>query len=645
MLGVCYYPEHWPEAWWPDDARRMREVGISYVRIAEFAWSRIEPEPGRFEWDWLDRAIDCLHAHGLKVVMCTPTATPPKWLVDAYPDILPVDAEGRVRGFGSRRHTTFSSKTWWRESERITLEVARRYGQHPGVAGWQTDNEYGCHDTILSYAPVDLVAFQGWLRRRYQSPEALNAAWGNVFWSMEVNSFAEISLPNLAVTETNPAAKLDFWRFHSEQVAAYDKMQVDILRAHSPGRFVTHNFMGLFHDFDHFAVGDHLDLATWDSYPIGFTERFPFPLDEKLRFAETAHPDMAPFHHDLYRAVGKGRWWVMEQQPGPVNWAPWNPVPRPGQIRLFTWEALAHGAEVVSYFRWRQAPFAQEQMHAGLNRPDRTLSQGGLEARQVGRELAMLGPLPETHKAEVAFLFDYESSWITRIQPQGQDFDYAELTYRWYEAIRRLGLDVDFVRPGGDLTGYKLIVVPTMLHASDAAVTALETATGAILFGPRVGSKTRTYQIPAALPPGPLAGLMPARVLQVASLRPGLEKPVDGRFQGTVTRWRDHIDASNGTVVEARFADGGPAVLAHGRHRLIAGWPDARLLTAVLTALCADVGITTTPVPEAIRLRRRGAWTFAFNYGDTPWAVPDGAHMILGDRVVAPSDLAIYQLA
>ena len=367
MLGVCYYPEQWPESWWAEDARRMRETGISFVRIGEFAWSRYEPERGAFDWGWLDRAMDVLGNAGLKIVLGTPTCTPPKWLVDDNPDMIPMDQHGRPRGFGSRRHYTFSAQSYWAESRRIVEILSKRFGHHPALVGWQTDNEYGCHDTILSWSETDLKAFRQWLRRTYQSAEQLNEAWGNAFWSMDVNDFDEVVLPNLAVTETNPAARLDFWRFQSSQVAAYDAMQCEIIRANSPGRWITHNFMGFFNEFDHWPVGANLDLASWDSYPIGFVERFPFSEEERNLWALTSHPDVAPFHHDLYRGVGPGRFWVMEQQPGPVNWAAWNPVPKRGMVRLWTWEALAHGAEVVSYFRWRQAVSGQEQFHAGLN--------------------------------------------------------------------------------------------------------------------------------------------------------------------------------------------------------------------------------------------------------------------------------------
>ncbi|MFO1037908.1 MAG: beta-galactosidase [Geminicoccaceae bacterium] len=640
MLGVCYYPEHWPEDWWAEDARRMREIGITYVRIGEFAWSRIEPERDLFDWEWLDRAMDVLGAAGLKVVLGTPTATPPKWLVDGHPEMLAVDREGRLRGFGSRRHYNFSDPSWHAETDRIVEAIAKRYGRHPALVGWQTDNEYGCHDTILSYATADRIAFRDWLRRRYQTPGQLNEAWGNTFWSMELRDWAEVELPNLTVTEANPAAWLDFWRFASDQVVAYNRRQVEIIRAHSPDRWITHNFMGLFHDFDHWAVGADLDLSSWDSYPLGFVERFPFTEAERNRWAPTSHPDMASFHHDLYRGVGRGRWWVMEQQPGPVNWAPWNPTPLPGMVRLWTWEALAHGAEVVSYFRWRQAPFAQEQMHAGLNRPDRALSPGGHEATRVGRELQALS-LGPSRPAEVAFLFDYEASWITRIQPQGADFSYLEMTYRWYEALRRLGLDVDFVRPGAPLDGYRAVIVPTLPHVSDAALRAFQACTGVVLYGPRTGSKTRSLSIPETLPPGPLQALLPMRVAEVASLRPGLEVEVSGSVAGSARRWRERVETSLTPL--ATFPDGSAAFVARGNHHYLASWPDGTLLDAVLRHVLAAASVTLTPVPDHVRLRRRGDLTFAFNYGPEPWPLPEGARPVMGDTVVGAQDLACWR--
>lgn len=641
MLGVCYYPEHWDESRWETDARRMVELGISFVRIGEFAWSRIEPSRDRFEFAWLDRAMDILTKAGLKIVLGTPTATPPKWLVDECPDIIPYDKDGKPRGFGSRRHYTFSSEKWWRESARIVEIIAKRYGEHPGLAGWQTDNEYGCHDTTISWGPEDLKSFKRWLRLRYQSVDQLNEAWGSVFWSMELNGFEDVVLPNLTVTEPSPATRLDFWRFHSEQVAAYDKMQCDIIRKHSPGRWITHNFMGFTLDFDHFKVGDNLDLASWDSYPIGFVEKFPFSESERNRWAETSHPDIASFHHDLYRAVGKGKFWVMEQQPGPVNWAPWNPVPKPGMVRLWTWEALAHGAEVVSYFRWRQATFAQEQMHAGLNLAGLDeWSPGGLEARQVAQELAALGTLPKTDRAPVALVFDYQSYWSTVIQPQGKDFRYEELCFRWYEALRRLGLNVDFVRPGASLEGYALVVVPCMTEVDEAARAALERADGTVLIGARSGSRDRNFRFPDNLPPGPLSELTGNRVVQVATLRPGLSHPVTGQVSGAGVRWREHIEATGDVL--ARFDNGGPALTGSGKVLYLSCWADETLLASVMTFAAGKAGLSILEIPDFIRIRRRGNLVFAFNYGAEDWALPQGAVPILGEPVLKPQTIAVW---
>jgi beta-galactosidase len=479
------------------------------------------------------------------------------------------------------------------------------------------------------------------LRLTYQSTDQLNEAWGNVFWSMEVNSFEEISLPHLTVTETNPAARLDFRRFQSSQVTSYDRMQCDIIRAHSPGRWITHNMMGFFTEYDHWPLGEHLDFVAWDSYPIGFTERMPFSEDEHNRWALTAHPDIAPFNHDLYRGVGRGKFWVMEQQPGPVNWAPWNPIPKPGMVRLWTWEALAHGAEVVSYFRWRQAPFAQEQMHAGLNLPGlHELSAGGHEATHAGAEIQKLGPLPDSQQAPVALVFDYEAQWVLDIQRQGADFQYHELAFRWYEAARRLGLDVDFVRPGQSLKGYKLVLVPSLPIITDAAEKAFKSADGVILYGPRTGSKTRHFAIPQDLPPGSLRDLLPMRVLEVSSLRPGLIAKVKGKVSGTASRWVEHVETN--AKVLSRFEEGHPALITMANHYYIACWPDAELLAKSIALVVKAAKLKVLDLPPHIRLRRRGKLQFAFNYGPAAWSVPGDIRPILGKRRVAPQDFAVW---
>jgi beta-galactosidase len=616
-LGVCYYPEHWPEAMWADDAKRMAEIGISQVRIGEFAWSRIEPAPGVFEWGWLDRAIETLHQAGLHIVLGTPTATPPKWLIDAHPDVLAVDAHGRPRHFGSRRHYCFSSLTYRAECARMVEALARRYGTHPAIASWQTDNEYGCHDTIISYSKAARAGFRTWLAAKYPSIQALNQAWGNVFWSMEYLSFDEIDPPVETVTEANPAHRQDWARFASDEVAVFDRVQTDILRAHSPGRDVLHNYMGMFTAFDHFKLGEQLDVAAWDSYPLGFLEQAWWSDATKERFLRQGHPDFTAFHHDLYRGVGRGRWQVIEQQPGPVNWAAWNPAPLLGMVRAWTWEALAHGAECVSYFRWRQAPFAQEQMHAGLLRPDSVEAEAAGEARQVAAELAAVAGATTT-KAPVALLFDYEAIWATQIQPQGRDYRGLELLIHFYSAARRLGLSVDIVPPSADLSGYQLILCPLQIFWPEGLSAQIKASGAACVMGPRSGSKTDDFQIPANLAPGLAQDLIPLVVNRVESLRPGHMEQA-GPFK--VTRWLEHIQSE--LVPEASTASGHGIWYHTDKVDYLACWPDAELLDSVLRRRCEELGLATLSLPDGLRLRQRGAFLFAINFEAEPVRLSD----------------------
>ena len=639
-LGTCYYPEHWPENSWAEDARRMAAIGLKQVRIGEFAWSRIEPEPGRFDWGWLDRAIDTLHAAGLEVILGTPTATPPKWLVDQMPSMVAIDRHGRPRGFGSRRHYCFSHRGYRQEAARITRAVAGRYGQHPGVVAWQTDNEYGCHDTVLSFSEAARQAFREWLAERYGTVAALNQAWGNVFWSMEYRSFDEIDLPNLTVTEANPAHWLAFRRFASDEVVAFNRIQVDILRELSPGRDVVHNYMGFFTEFDHHDVARDLDVVGWDSYPLGFLDSFPFPEADKLAYARQGHPDIAAFHHDLYRGcTADGRWSVLEQQPGPVNWARYNPAPLPGMVRLWTLEAMAHGAELVSYFRWRQFPQAQEQHHAGLLRPDSTPAPGLAEASQSARDIAALGTVGAPPR-EVALVFAYDADWVTGIQPQGAGLSALWATFACYSALRKLGLSIDIVPPSASLEGYAMVALPCLPIVPEGLVAELARFTGQIVIGPRSGSRDQDFAIPPDLPPGPLQALFPAKVVRVESLRPGLTHPGEG-FD--IARWREDLETS--TILELRALDGTAACWKQGRVRYLAAWPEPDLADAVMHRAATDAGLSLHSLPKGLRLRRAGNRIFAFNYSAQALELPASVAgtIILGGRHLPPAGVTVLE--
>ena len=640
-LGVCYYPEHWPEDMWISDAQSMYKNGIRWVRIAEFAWSRIEPEPKKFDWKWLDKAVDILGNAGLKIIMCTPTATPPRWLINQMPDMLAVDQNGRKRKFGSRKHYSFSHKGYQKESQRITQAVAERYGNNSFIQAWQTDNEFGCHETTYSWCQSSLQEFRNWLKIKYQSIEKLNEEWGNVFWSMEYSSFEDIDLPNLTVTEANPAHHFAFRRFSSDQVKNFNSQQVKIINQFSPNRPVSHNYMGHFIEFDHYKVSEDLDIAAWDSYPLGFLQNMQSIAreDKKLLFEcyNIGDPDFQAYHHDLYR--GMGRLWVMEQQPGPVNWAKYNPVPLPGAVRMWTWEAFAHDAEVVSYFRWRQAPYAQEQMHAGLMHCDNSPAMGSKEALQVSKEIQEI-ELPPTEKAEIALIHDYEACWMTEIDGQTQDFHYTRLMLDFYKSIRINGGSLDIIGKNTDFTGYKLIIIPSFVHLDEEIFSRITLSGAKILAGPRTGVKTNGFQIPHNLS---LEGLG-FKVTRVDALPQELPIEVEWKgIKGHINVWREQGQCSG--TSDGKGIDDMPVVTTGNKGSYLCGWPDENLLKAIMKEQMLSAGLTTVLLPQYLRVRQRGNLLFFTNYGKQKVSIPEeyNGEFLLGQRELAQSDLAILK--
>ncbi|WP_439107643.1 beta-galactosidase [Congregibacter sp.] len=641
-LGVCYYPEHWPQKLWAEHARTMRSGGIKLVRIAEFAWSRIEPSPGHFDWQWLDTAIETLATEDLQIIMCTPTACPPLWLIERSPDILPVDINDNVRRFGSRRHYRFASAVYRDESARISQAVIDRYAAHPAIVGWQLDNEYGCHETTLSYSPDDERVFQRWLEKRYDDIDALNRAWGTVFWSQEYRSFAEVGLPNLTVTEVNPAHRLDYWRFASEQVRQFNKEQRQLLReSRGSERWVTHNFMGNFVEFDHFAVGEDLDVATWDSYPLGFLDQGWFSDEEKLLYRRIGHPDWAAFHHDLYRAVGRGRFAVMEQQPGPVNWAQSNAQPLDNAPAFWGMEAVAHGAEFVSYFRYQQLPRAQEQMHAALRLPTGEAAPAWAPVGQLASELENL-PATLSQAAPIAILFDYPSCWASTIQPHAPGMDQLESAFHYYSAARTLGLDIDFVVAQSDLQGYELIIVPGTIIVDSAFVARAKASGAACLIGARSGSRDEHCALPTTLAPGALQEIIPLRVLAVDSMRSGAVRSFNYAGESyEASRWHESVESE----LEPRIRCDDSAGLwysANNNHYINAHVP-AEFLTVVMEKILSARDYRCRPVPKGLRVRSRGSLTFAFNFSpDIRRFEVEGASRVLGDIDLLQGSYAVW---
>jgi beta-galactosidase len=525
LLGVAYYPEHWPQERWETDARMMQEAGISVARLAEFAWSRMEPALGRPELDWLDRAMDLLYKRGIRTVLCTPTAAAPAWLVQAEPDVLLQDQKGHPVSFGGRRHYCFNSESYRRHSDRIVWAMLERFANDERVAAWQTDNEFGHR----CYCPRCAEAFRSWLKHKYGTTEKLNSAWGTIFWSQEYSDFSQVPPPLLGTGGNNPGLHLDYLRFFSDSIVSFQKRQIDLIRSADPKVSITHNTMtmSIYDDMDLYDLCADLDFASWDNYPMW----------TKDAVAPRSNAMVADYARSL---KGKGMW-IMEQQSGAGGSRAFGRFPSPGEIRLWTYQAVGRGADTIVYFRWRTARFGAEQYwhgildHSGL--PNRRYE----EVKHVGREFSVLrDPLDTTSlRNRVAFLNTYDSRWALSIQPGNAKLDYFGHFEKYFSPLYRRGIGADFVNHRTDLTAYPLVVAPTLHLVSDelaATLTEYVKHGGTLVTTYRSGVKTVDNQVTDRPLPGPLAGLFGCTVEEYQNLEqmPGVEVTLGDELGGGI---------------------------------------------------------------------------------------------------------------
>ncbi len=656
-FGVCYYPEHWPQTRWPQDARMMRELGLEIVRIAEFAWTKLEPTPGQYDWSWLDEAIGVLAAAGLDIVLGTPTVTPPAWLTRAHPEILRVDANGRARDHGTRRHTCPNSPTYRQFSRQIVRAMGERYGRDPRITGWQIDNEFGGGGTARCYCENCAAAFRDWLQARYDTLAALNNAWGTIFWSQTYTDWAQIRPPSDHIDKKNPSHVLDYYRFASDSFVSYQQEQVDILRGLAHGRFITTNFMGLYRDLDQFDMAETLDFATWDNYPTGNPERwrpllYPPGADPKtndpLYAYDVGDPMVTGLAHALTRGLKNAPFWIMEQQCGHINWAQFNPGIRPGTPRLWTWHAIAEGADTIVYFRWRATLFAQEQYHSGLLRHDATPDVGYHDHLTFQADRDLLDDIArQPITAPVGILFDFADLWALQLQPHRQDFGYLRLLYVYYTTLQRLGIPVNLVPKTADFAPYPLLIVPTA-HLADAQLAGkLNDYTqngGTLLLGVRSGFKTTSNLVTDEPLPGALRELVGATVTGWQALPPDvgweLETAVP-HLHGPAGYWLETLKAQTASVL-ATYKPGGAAALTehkvgNGRVLYLGFYPTNEQARALLLHLAGQLGLSWLPdLPEGLVAAQRGPYTILLNFTEQPISYPlNGQAVLVNSRDVA----------
>ncbi len=598
-IGVDYYPEHWPESRWATDAQLMREAGISVVRLAEFAWSRMEPQEGQYTFEWLDRVIGILQDQGVQVVLGTPTATPPAWLCERYPDIYPVDTRGYRRGFGTRLHRCMRNPVMRAYSRQITEQLARRYGTHPNVIGWQTDNEF---EGNTCYCAVCVRQWQDWLRERYGSLEELNRAWGTVFWSQEYSAWSQVPLPVEARCglSHNPSLQLDFRRFQSEATVTFQREQVEIIRLHSPGRFIGHNMMGVWcNSVDLHDLGRDLDLVFWDNYPGGNPD-------------VVADPSLP---HDVMRGIKQANFWVMEQQCGITGWEGMSRRPTDGQLRAWAWHAVAHGADAVCFFRWRSCLYGTEQYWHGVLNHDGVPRRRYRVVQALGTEFRALSPHIDgtVPAADVAILTSYTQAWAYEIQSQAEGLAWWDQVRRLYTPLRRLGVNVDIVPLDADLSRYRVLVLPGWYVVSEGDVCRLRRfveAGGTLVINPRSGVKNaHNVNLTAPLPGpfAPLAGVEVDDYDPLGAATSAVELSDGARYTASV--WAEALLPAPETRVEATHRhpvfDGEPAItrrdVGNGRVWYLGVCGEPSLYEALFTRILHSSGVARLEgIPEGV---------------------------------------------
>lgn len=620
-LGVCWEPEQHDPATWAPDVARMAELGLRVVRIGEFAWSTYEPARDRFAWDWLDEVIDLLHHHDLEVVLGTPTATPPAWLVAERPEVARVGPDGRRAVHGSRRHTCPTSVAYREESARIVGHLVDRYGRHPAIVAWQVDNEPGNHATSRCWCDACGAAFTRYLADRFPDAAALNAAWAGPFWSTDYGHLADVALPAPTVTAHDPALELAHRRFGSHQHATALAAQRELLAAGSPNRqLLTNLYLGDL-DVDARELSRPTGLGAIDSYPhgLGGPQEVAFHLDlaRGLALPADAGPD-----------AGGGRGWIVEQQPGAVNWTPDNPAVPPGQVRLWCWQAALHGIETTLLFRWRAARRGQEQHHAAILRHDGSDATVAIEVAKLTTELRHA---PARPPARVALPFAHADGWQLEVQPHLPGASHRQLTVVAHAAASRLGLDVDVVPDDADLAAYEVVLLPAFHTMTDDRLRRVTDALAAgalVVVGPRsLVRDEHAAWVDAPLPAG-LSDHLGARVDHAGS-PVGWPRTPDNVSQVRVGddvlaagAWIETLIVDGSDVEVLATAAGGPL---HGAPVVVArdvGPAGGRLV---------HLGASSAPVWEAVLAALLDLTPFP---GHLEVRIRDGAEVVLDHRAL-----------
>ncbi len=620
--GGDYNPDQWPEDVWADDMRLMNKAGVNMASVAIFSWAKLQPTEETYDFEWLDRLMDLLHERGVRADLATATASPPAWMAKNYPESLAIDENGVPYGFGSRQHYNPNSPIYRKFASALVRKLAERYKEHPALEMWHVNNEYACH-VQRDYSDISERKFREWLKARYGTIEELNERWGTAFWSQRYAAWDEVPLPKHTPTFPNPGQELDYARFMDDCILELYLMEKEILNEVTPDVPVMTNFMGFFKPLNYWKWAPHLDVVTWDSYPDPHEGR----------------PVHAAMAHDLMRSLRGGQpFLLMEQVTGQVNWRPRNALKRPGVMRLWSYQTIAHGGDGILFFQWRQSRAGAEKWHGAM------VPHGGEETRifreveRLGGELKRLDAVVGSRvQAQAAIAFDWDN-WRALELPSkpSADVKYVEQVEAVYRALHLANIGVDFVKPTDDLSAYKLVAAPALYMTTAEAAANLESYVeqgGTLLTTFFSGMVDENDRVHLGGYPAPLRKLLGLTVEEFDAMAPGASNRIRStgakawlRGEWSAELWADVIRLE-GAEALATFADdfyaGRPAVTANAFGRgsavHVGTFAEQPFLDALVAGLAAEVGLKPAiEAPEGVEATVRsganGTFTFLLNH-------------------------------
>ncbi|MBB5802926.1 beta-galactosidase [Saccharothrix ecbatanensis] len=647
-FGADYNPEQWPAEVWADDIRAMRAAGVNIVSLGIFSWARIQPSRDVHDFAWLDTVMDLLHAGGIAVDLATATASPPPWLTAEHPEVLPVDRNGATVWPGARQHWRPTSPVFREHALRLVRTMAERYADHAALAAWHVSNELGCHN-IYDYSDDAARAFRTWLRARYGTLDGLNSAWGTAFWSQHYSDWDHVLPPRQAAAHPNPTQQLDFKRFSSDALKDYLRAERDVLRAVTPDVPVTTNFMVMrgIKGMDYADWAHEVDFVSNDHY----VHPGPQALDE-LSFSANLTGNLAP-----------GRpWFLMEHSTSAVNWQPVNLAKRPGELARDSLTNVAHGADAVCFFQWRQSVAGAEKYHSAMLPHAGEDSEVYRSVAELGRTLRELGPVAGSVRrpARAAIVFDWQSWWASEQDSHPTSrLDYRQEALDWYSAFLDLGVRVDVVPVDTPLDGYDVVIAP-VLHVVPATLaqrlTAYVAGGGHLAVTYFSGIVDENDHVWPGGYPGALRELLGIRIEEFGPLPDDRRVDLDNGTTGTM--WTDRIDVTAAEVeVLAWYKSGDHAgraaitrrVTATGSATYVSTRLGATGLRPVLTEIL-DAAAVHSELPVEVRglveLAVRGdhdtTFWFLINRTDEPVEVSEpGGDIVIGPDVAAGQPLAL----